>query len=147
MYRWWIHSKASYFSLVRLVKKPAKTLVEHLNFEWSYLQDFLKLPHAHTRSPLVKTADNPKRTFQPPKRLLNAYLAVEYKKKRRNESAWDNKLHEIETVAVDKKLKLTTKVTVKGWWVAWECRQFAQGSTLSEQQAPSLTTLIITQKR
>ena len=32
MYRWWIHSKASYFSRVRLVKKPAKTLVGSTHF-------------------------------------------------------------------------------------------------------------------
>ena len=62
---------------------------------------------------LFKTADNPKRTLQPPKRFLNDYLAVEYKKKKWNESARDNKLYEIEIVAVDKKLKLTIKVTVK----------------------------------
>ena len=54
---------------------------------------------------LFKTADNPKRTLQPPKRFLNDYLAVEYKKKKRNESARDNKLYEIKIVAVDKKVK------------------------------------------
>ena len=62
---------------------------------------------------LFKTADNAKRTLQPPKRFLNDYLAVEYKKKKRNESARGNKLYEIEIVAVDKKLKLIIKVTVK----------------------------------
>ena len=62
---------------------------------------------------LFKTADNPKRTLQPPKRFLIDYLAIEYKKKKRNESARDNKLYGIEIVAVDKKLKLTIKVTVK----------------------------------
>ena len=51
--------------------------------------------------------------LQPPKRFLIDYLAVEYKKKKRNESARDNKLYGIEIVAVDKKLKLTIKVTVK----------------------------------
>ena len=61
---------------------------------------------------LFKTADNPKRTLQLPKRFLSDYLAVEYKKKKWNESARDNKLYEIEIVAIDKKLKLTVKVTV-----------------------------------
>ena len=62
---------------------------------------------------LFKTVDNPKPTLQPPKWFLNDYLAVEYKKKKRNESARDIKLYEIEIVAVDKKLKLALKVTVK----------------------------------
>ena len=62
---------------------------------------------------LFKTADNPKRTLQPPKRFLIDYLAVEYKKKNSNESARDNKLYGIEIVAVDKQLKLSIKVTVK----------------------------------
>ena len=46
-----------------------------------------------------------KRTSQPPKRLLNENLAVEYKKKKRIKSAWDNKLYEIEIVAIDKQKK------------------------------------------
>ena len=46
-----------------------------------------------------------KRTSQPPKRLLIEYLAVEYKKKKRNKSAWDNKLYEIEIVEIDKQKK------------------------------------------
>ena len=37
--------------------------------------------------------------------LMKDYLAVEYKKNKTNESAWDNKLYEIEIVAVDKKVK------------------------------------------
>ena len=60
---------------------------------------------------LFKTADSPKRTLQPPKRFLNDYLAVDYKKKKWNESARDNRLYEIKIVAVDKKLKLAINVS------------------------------------
>lgn len=42
---------------------------------------------------------------QPPKRLSNEYLAVEDKKKKRYKSAKDNKLYEIEIVAIDKQKK------------------------------------------
>ena len=61
-----------------------------------------------------KMADNPKRTSQPPKRLFNEYLVVEYKKKKNNKSARDNKLDEIEIVeSNNKKLKFAIKITVK----------------------------------
>ena len=55
-----------------------------------------------------------KRTSQPSKRLLNEYLAVEYKKKKRNKSARDNKLYEIEIVAIDKQKK-KVKIHYKGY--------------------------------
>ena len=55
-----------------------------------------------------------KRTSEPPKRLLNEYLAVEYKKKERNKSASDNKLYEIEIVAIDKQKK-KVKIHYKGY--------------------------------
>ena len=55
-----------------------------------------------------------KRTLEPPKRLLNEYLAVEYKKKKRNKSARDNKLYEIEIVAIDKQKK-KVKIHYKGY--------------------------------
>ena len=55
-----------------------------------------------------------KRTSQPPKRLLNEYLAVEYKKKKRNKSATDNKLYEMEIVAIDKQRK-KVKILYKGY--------------------------------
>ena len=55
-----------------------------------------------------------KRTLQPPKRLLNEYLAVEYKKKKRHKSARDNKLYEIEIVAIDK-LRKKVKIHYKGY--------------------------------
>ena len=54
-----------------------------------------------------KMVDNPKRTSQPPKRLLKDYLAVEYKKKKTNESVWDNKLYEI-----DKKVKFDEHIAL-----------------------------------
>ena len=56
-----------------------------------------------------RMADNPKHTLQPPKRLFNEYLAVACKKKKRNESAWDNKLYEIEIVAINEKVKIRYK--------------------------------------
>lgn len=59
-------------------------------------------------------AEKTKRTSQPPKRLLNEYLAVEYKKKKRGKSARDNKLYEIEIVAIDKQKK-RVKIHYKGY--------------------------------
>ena len=55
-----------------------------------------------------------KRISQPPKRLLNEYLAVEDKKKKRHKSAKDNKLYEIEIVAIDKQKK-KVKIHYKGY--------------------------------
>ena len=52
-------------------------------------------------------ANYPKRTSHSQKRLLNEYLLVEYKKKKRNDTAWDNKLYEI--VAINKKVKIRHK--------------------------------------
>ena len=54
-------------------------------------------------------ANYPKRTSHSQKRLLNEYLSVEYKKKKRNDTAWDNKLYEIEIVAINKKVKIRHK--------------------------------------
>ena len=51
---------------------------------------------------------------QPPKRLLNEYLAVEDKTKKRHKSAKDNKLYEIEIVAIDKQKK-KVKIHYKGY--------------------------------
>ena len=59
-------------------------------------------------------AEKRKRTSQTPKRPLNEYLAVEYKKKKRNKSARDNKLYEIEIVAIDKQKK-RVKIHYKGY--------------------------------
>ena len=42
MYRWWIHSKASYFGRVRLVKKPVKTLVGSTRFFFCFFFSFLQ---------------------------------------------------------------------------------------------------------
>ena len=55
-----------------------------------------------------------KRTPQSPKRLLNEYLAVEFKKKYRTKSARDIKIHEIEIVAIDKQKK-KAKIHYKGY--------------------------------
>ena len=55
-----------------------------------------------------------KRISQPPKRLLNEYLAVEDKKKKRHKSAKDNELYEIEIVAIDKQKK-KVKIHYKGY--------------------------------